>query len=253
MRQDARRHSVWEDFVSEGSDSVRTDPERRAGRRGLDSDPRDVCASNRSSSSLRAVRWGRPSPHSRSAQGRGRKQSPLLCGRDAARYDARTSPGDHKIVVTMAKNFAKAARPQLHELVRLLVEHVTARDRSADPDSIEWTPPARAFLGEVRWHGAPGRARGANCQSRGEAGGLPLADGRVLLVGHGAGPQVYEPVSDSVEAAGTMVVPRYRHAAALMSDSSVVLVGGLEQRVHDPIASIQFSIRPRTASATVVR
>jgi hypothetical protein len=62
----------------------------------------------------------------------------------------------------------------------------------------------------------------------------------VLLLGHGAGPQIYDPVSDSVEAAGTMVVPRYRHAAALMPDGSVVLVGGLDQRVRDPIASIEI-------------
>ncbi len=62
----------------------------------------------------------------------------------------------------------------------------------------------------------------------------------MLLAGHGAGPQIYDPMSDPVEAAGTMVVPRYRHAAALMPDGSVVLVGGLDQRAHDPIASIQI-------------
>ena len=66
-----------------------------------------------------------------------------------------------------------------------------------------------------------------------------LGDGRVLLVGHGAGPQIYDPVTDSVEAAGPMVVPRYHHAAALLPDGRVVLVGGLDQRVHDPIASIE--------------
>ncbi|MEA2026562.1 MAG: hypothetical protein U9O18_07710, partial [Chloroflexota bacterium] len=67
-----------------------------------------------------------------------------------------------------------------------------------------------------------------------------LGDGRVLLVGHGAGPQIYDPVSDSVEAAGPMLVPRYHHAAALMPDGRVVLLGGLDQRVHDPIASIEI-------------
>ena len=64
---------------------------------------------------------------------------------------------NRKVMVTMAKNVKKATRPQLQELVRLLVEHVTAKEGSVDPDSIKWTPPARPFLGEVRWYGAPGR------------------------------------------------------------------------------------------------
>ena len=48
----------------------------------------------------------------------------------------------------MAENIENATRPQLQELVQLLVERVQAEDRSVDPDSIEWTPPARPFFGD---------------------------------------------------------------------------------------------------------
>ena len=81
---------------------------------------------------------------------------------------------NRNVMVTMAENVEKATRPQLQELVQLLVERVQAKERSVDPESIEWTPPARPFYG-VFGGGAPGRARGANCQTRGEAGGVPVA------------------------------------------------------------------------------
>jgi hypothetical protein len=81
---------------------------------------------------------------------------------------------NRQIMVSMAENVEKATRPQLQELVQLLVESVQAKQRVTDPTSIEWTPPARPFFGEVRGSGAPGRARGANCQTRGEAGGPPV-------------------------------------------------------------------------------
>jgi hypothetical protein len=69
---------------------------------------------------------------------------------------------NRRILVSMAENVEKATRPQLAELVQLLVERVQAKDRTVDPASIEWTPPARPFFGEVRWYGAPGRARGSD-------------------------------------------------------------------------------------------
>ncbi len=50
------------------------------------------------------------------------------------------------VMVTMAENVEKATRPQLKELVQLLVERVQAKGLSVDPDSIEWTPPARPFF-----------------------------------------------------------------------------------------------------------
>ncbi len=53
------------------------------------------------------------------------------------------------IMVTMAENIERTTRPQLQELVQLLVERVQARDRTIDPASIEWTPPARPFFGEA--------------------------------------------------------------------------------------------------------
>jgi len=49
------------------------------------------------------------------------------------------------IMVTMAENTEKATRPQLAELVRLLVQRVQAKEQTIDPASIEWTPPARPF------------------------------------------------------------------------------------------------------------
>ena len=50
------------------------------------------------------------------------------------------------VMVTMAENVERATRPQLADLVQLLVERVKARGRTVDPESIEWTPPARPFF-----------------------------------------------------------------------------------------------------------
>ena len=60
---------------------------------------------------------------------------------------------NRRIMVTMSENIEQATRPQLQELMQLLVERVTAKDRSVDAKSIEWTPPARPFFGEgeLRW------------------------------------------------------------------------------------------------------
>ena len=69
---------------------------------------------------------------------------------------------NRSVMVTMAENVEKATRPQLQELVQLLVERVQAKERSVDRESIEWTPPARPFFGEVRGYGAPGRTQAPN-------------------------------------------------------------------------------------------
>ncbi len=50
------------------------------------------------------------------------------------------------IMVTMAENVERASRPQLADLVQLLVEGVQAKDRTVDPASIAWTPAARPFF-----------------------------------------------------------------------------------------------------------
>ena len=50
------------------------------------------------------------------------------------------------IMVTMAENIGKATRQQLAELVQLLVERVQAKGWMVEPESIEWTPPARPFF-----------------------------------------------------------------------------------------------------------
>ena len=55
---------------------------------------------------------------------------------------------NRNVMVTMAENVERATRPQLQELVQLLLERVQAKERSVDRDSIEWTPPARPFFGE---------------------------------------------------------------------------------------------------------
>ena len=44
------------------------------------------------------------------------------------------------------ENVEKATRPQLADLVQILVEGVQAKDRTVDPASIEWTPAARPFF-----------------------------------------------------------------------------------------------------------
>ncbi len=53
---------------------------------------------------------------------------------------------NRRVMVTMAKNVDRATRPQLAELVQLLVAQVQAKGRTVDPESIEWTPPARPFF-----------------------------------------------------------------------------------------------------------
>jgi hypothetical protein len=50
------------------------------------------------------------------------------------------------VMMTMAENIEKASRPQLAELVQLLVERVQTSGRTVEPASIEWTPPARPFF-----------------------------------------------------------------------------------------------------------
>jgi hypothetical protein len=55
------------------------------------------------------------------------------------------------IMVTMAENVERATRPQLADLVQLLVEGVQAKDRTVDPASIVWTPPAKPFFQEGAW------------------------------------------------------------------------------------------------------
>ena len=90
---------------------------------------------------------------------------------------------NRNIMTTMAENIERATRPQLQELVQLLVERVQAKERVIDPATIEWTPPARPFFGKVRGYGAPGRfwGRSANvlnrrcrCARDGVVGGLTL-------------------------------------------------------------------------------
>ncbi len=58
---------------------------------------------------------------------------------------------NRNVMVTMAENVARATRPQLQELVQLLVERVKAEGRTVHPESIEWTPPARPFFREAAW------------------------------------------------------------------------------------------------------
>lgn len=53
---------------------------------------------------------------------------------------------NRRVMVTMAENVEKASRPQHAELAQLLVERVTASGRTVEPESIEWTPPARPFF-----------------------------------------------------------------------------------------------------------
>jgi hypothetical protein len=53
---------------------------------------------------------------------------------------------NRRVMVTMAENVARATRPQIAELVQLLVERVKAKGRAVEPGSIAWTKPARPFF-----------------------------------------------------------------------------------------------------------
>jgi DNA invertase Pin-like site-specific DNA recombinase len=53
---------------------------------------------------------------------------------------------NRKVMVTMAENVERANKPQLADLVQLLVESVKATGRVVEPESIVWTPPARPFF-----------------------------------------------------------------------------------------------------------
>jgi hypothetical protein len=64
---------------------------------------------------------------------------------------------NRRAMVTMAENVDRATPTQLAELVQLVVERVKAVGRTVDPESLEWTPPARPFFGKLRGYGAPGR------------------------------------------------------------------------------------------------
>jgi hypothetical protein len=64
-------------------------------------------------------------------------------------------------MVTLAENVERATRPQLADLVQILVERVQAKDRTVDPASIEWTPPARPFFQEGAWVWRPRTVPGA--------------------------------------------------------------------------------------------
>jgi hypothetical protein len=59
---------------------------------------------------------------------------------------AMSPKGSCSVGVTMAENVEQATRPQLAELVQLLVERVRTKARTVEPGSIEWTPPARPFF-----------------------------------------------------------------------------------------------------------
>ncbi len=83
-----------------------------------------------------AGRWPRPGHYSRSLP-----DPDKLVGFDRNRH----------VMVTMAANIERATRPQLTELIQLLVERVTASGFAVDPESIEWTPPARPFFEPAAW------------------------------------------------------------------------------------------------------
>lgn len=84
----------------------------------------------------------------------------------------------------------------------------------------------------------PSEADGLQAFDRGTA--TRLADGRVLLIGHGASPAVYDPESDSITTPGPMVTPRYHHAAVLLDDGRVLIVGGLASETLAALASIEL-------------
>ena len=87
-----------------------------------------------------------------------------------------------------------------------------------------------------------------------------LADGRVLLTG-GQGPdgailstaEIFDPASDTFQVTGDMLVPRVKHAAALLRDGRVLIIGGSDRgsyrarfastEIYDPRTG-RFSVGP---------
>lgn len=67
-----------------------------------------------------------------------------------------------------------------------------------------------------------------------------LADGRVLVIGGSAGhypaatmqgeAELYDPATSAFVPAGRLLTPRHKHAAALLADGSVLVVGGSDAR-----------------------
>lgn len=89
----------------------------------------------------------------------------------------------------------------------------------------------------------PSAADGLQAFDRGTA--TRLADGRVLLIGHGAPAQLYDPETDTATSLGPMATPRYSHAAVLLDDGRVLLVGGMDAETLAATASLEV-FDPRT-------
>ena len=68
---------------------------------------------------------------------------------------AMSAKGSCSVGVTMAENVEQATRPQLAELVQLLVERVQTKARTVEPRSIEWAPPRPPVLRACCVAGAP--------------------------------------------------------------------------------------------------
>jgi hypothetical protein len=78
---------------------------------------------------------------------------------------------------------------------------------------------------------------------------VPLADGRVLLIG-GAGAtgnvlascEIYDPATNSFAATGSMATPRILHAACRLADGRVMVAGGTSTVQPDAVAAIQAAL-----------
>jgi hypothetical protein len=82
-----------------------------------------------------------------------------------------------------------------------------------------------------------------------------LADGRVLLTGgQGVGGEVlasaelFDPASDTFEPTGDMTTARVKHAAAVLPDGRVLVIGGSDQRGYDGRFSSTEIYDPETGS-----
>jgi hypothetical protein len=73
----------------------------------------------------------------------------------------------------------------------------------------------------------------------------------VLLIGQGASPQVYDPETDTVQTTDPMVTPRYAHAAVLLDDGRVLIVGGMDSESFAATASLEI-FDPRTLAFEAV-
>jgi len=160
----------------------------------------------------------------------------LIVGGRIGRYDARRTaelydPATRKFSITgeMVEERAGSTAALLAD-GRVLICGGVDRNMNALSSAELYDPLTGAF--------AP---TGAMREPHGEAHtSTVLRDGRVLITGGGSGrypsqtiyrtAELYDPATGKFTVTGPMIVPRHKHAAVMMSDNKVLIVGGSDNR-----------------------